>query len=153
MPRKDILLLSGRDWTLAVLSKLLYHLATRFPDMEEIITHHRNILLDYQNKEIEPSDIPNIPPSFIHEIPWRRMLDMIASENSFLNKLTRQYQFSMHEIRYMCAMLCGLSGKEYGLITGFKIHHNLSWAIRHKLGLPSKATNLRIALQKLYCGS
>lgn len=149
MPRKDISLSSERELALTVLSKLLYHLATRFTDMEEIITHHRNILLDYQNKEFDPSNIPNIPPFFIHEVPWGRMLDTIASQNTFLNKLTRQYQFSIHEIRYMCAMLCNLSGKEYGLITGFKSHYNLSWSIRHKLGIPTKTTNLRIALQKL----
>lgn len=149
MPRKDISLSSERELSLMVLSKLLYNIATRFPDMEEIITYHRNILIDYQNKEIAPLDISNIPPFFIHEIPWGRMLDTIASQNAFLNKLTRQYQFSTHEIRYMCAMLCGLSGKEYGLITGFKSHYNLSWSIRHKLGLPTKTTNLRIALQKL----
>lgn len=153
MPRKNISLLSERELALIVLSKLLYHMATRFPGMEEIITYHRNILLDYQNKEIDSLNIPNTPPFFIHEIPWERMLDTIASQNTFLNKLTHEYRFSIHEIRYMCAMLCGLSGKEYGLVTGFKSHYNLSWSIRHKLGLPSKTTNLRIALQKLSCST
>ncbi len=149
MPRKDISLSSDRELALTVLSKLLYNIATRFPDMEEIITYHRNILIDYQNKEIAKLDISVIPPFFIHEIPWERMLDTMALQNIFLKKLTRQYQFSIHEIRYMCAMLCGLSSTEYGLITGFKSHYNLSWSIRHKLGLPTKTTNLRIALQKL----
>ena len=155
MPRKDISLLSERELALTVLSKLLYHLATRFPDMEEIISHHRNLLLDYQNKEtaIDASGISDIPHPHIHEIPWGRMLDAIASQTPFLKKITQEYQFSIHEIRYMCAMLCGLSGKEYGLITGLKSHYNLSWVIRHKLGLPSKTTNLRIALQKLSDGN
>lgn len=149
MPRKDISLSSDRELALTVLSKLLYNIATRFPDMEEIITYHRNILIEYQNKEIAQLDNSVIPPFFIHEIPWEKMLDTMASQNIFLKKLTRQYQFSIHEIRYMCAMLCGLSSKEYGLITGLKSHYNLSWSIRHKLGLPTKTTNLRIALQKL----
>lgn len=55
--------------------------------------------------------------------------------------------------RYMSALICGLSGKEYELITGFRSHYNLSWSIRHKLGIPSKSTNLRNYLQKLSdCG-
>lgn len=51
MPRKDICLLSERELALTVLSKLLYHIATKHPGMEETISHHRNLLYDYLNHE------------------------------------------------------------------------------------------------------
>lgn len=149
MPRKDISLLSERELALIVLSKLLYHIAHQSSCMEEIISHHRNLLHSYLNKEVETSDISKIPPFSIHEIPWEGILDAIAAQSPFLYRLKQEHQLSTQEIRYMCAMLCGLSGKEYGLITGFKSHYNISWSIRHKLGLPFKTTNLRISLKKL----
>ncbi len=58
-------------------------------------------------------------------------------------------QFPQKELRYMCDLICGHSGKEYGLITGFKSQYNLSWSIRQKLGIPAKSTNLRNFLQNL----
>lgn len=150
MPRKNISLLSERELAIIVLSKLLYHIAHQSSSrMEEIISHHRNLLHSYLNTEVDTSDISNIPPFSIREIPWESILDVIAAQSAFLNRQKQEHQLSTQEIRYMCAMLCGLSGKEYGLITGFKSHYNLSWSIRHKLGLPSKTTNLRISLQKL----
>lgn len=148
MPRKDICLLSERELALTVLSKLLYNIATKHPGMEETISHHRNLLYDYLNHEGR-KPIMVTPEFSIRDIPWNNILDEIASKNTFIIEQTRTHLFSTHEIRYMCAMLCGLSGKEYGLITGFKSHYNLSWSIRNKFGLPSKSTNLRIFLQKL----
>lgn len=151
MPRKDISSLSQRELALNVLSKLLYHIANSIPDMEEIVSHHRNLLKDYLNNDIgKTNEFPN-KYFAISEIPWENMLDTIASKNSFINNLIQKYDFSIHEVRYMSAMLCGLSGKEYGLITGFKSHYNLSWSIRQKIELPSKVSNLRIYLQKLSC--
>lgn len=149
MPRKDISLLSPRELALTILSKLLYHIATRFSGMEGIVSHHRNILQDYLNQDINQAKISNIPEFSISDIPWNDIFDTIASKNTFLKEQIHNHRFSTHEIRYMSAMLCGLSGKEYGLITGFKSHYNLSWSIRNKFGLPSKSTNLRIFLQKL----
>lgn len=149
MARKNISLLSQRELAITVLSKLLYHMATRFPHMEEIVFHHRNLLKNYINKEIGLSDISNNPSFSIHEIPWESILDTITTQSVFLKKQQQKYNLTSHEIRYMCAMLCGLSGKEYGLITGFKSHYNLSWSIRHKFELPTKSTNLRIFLKKL----
>lgn len=153
MPRKNISLLSERELALLVLSKLLYYVAHASSCSEEIISHHRNLLNSYLNKEVDTSDISNISPFSIHEIPWEGILDVIAAQNTFLNRQKQEHQLSVQEIRYMCGMLCGLSGKEYGLITGRKSHYNLSWAIRHKLGLSPKTTNLRISLQKLSDGN
>jgi hypothetical protein len=146
MPRKDISLLSPRELALRVLSKLLYHIVDRFPGMEEIVFYHRNLLQDYLTNSQD--NIMNSPAFSIYDIPWERILDD-TSNSPFLNKLAHKHHFSTQEIRYMCAMLCGLSGKEYGLITGSKSHYNLSWSIRKKFGLPHKSTNLRIFLQKL----
>ncbi len=39
MPRKDISLSSPRELALTVLSKLLYHIATRFSGTEGIVSH------------------------------------------------------------------------------------------------------------------
>lgn len=149
MPRKDISLLSPRELAFTVLSKLLYHIATKSLGMEEIVSHHRNILQFYLNQDIGQTNTSNITEFSIYDIPWGNILDGIASKNTFLNKQIHTRQFTTHEIRYMCAMLCGLSGKEYGLITGFKSHYNLSWSIRNKFGMSPKSTNLRIFLQKL----
>lgn len=149
MPRKNISSLSPRELALIVLSKLLYHIANQFPGSEEIVSYHRNLLQDYLTHDIVLANIMNTSAFSIYDIPWESILDDIASNSPFLNAQTHNHHFSIQEIRYMCAMLCGLSGKEYGLITGFKSHYNLSWSIRNKLGLPHKSTNLRIFLQKL----
>lgn len=153
MLRKDISLLSPRELALNVLSKLLYHIATKFLDLEEIVSYHRNILRYYLNQDIGKTNTSNITDFSIYDIPWGDILDAIASKNTFLSKQIHTHQFSTHEIRYMCALLCGLSGKEYGLITGFKSHYNLSWSIRNKLGMSPKSTNLRIFLQNLSVSS
>lgn len=149
MPRQDISLLSSRELALTVLSKLLYHIATKSVGMAEIVSHHKNILQHYINQGISHTHTSDITEFSIYDIPWGDILDAIASKNNFLSKQIHTHQFSTHEIRYMCALLCGLSGKEYGLITGFKSHYNLSWSIRNKFGMPPKSTNLRIFLQKL----
>jgi len=151
MPRKNISSLSQKELALSVLSKLLYSIANRIPGVENIISSHQKILKEYLCQgsiHIEQPD--SYTDSFsIQDIPWDNILDSISSHNSFLDSQIRTKRFSIHEIRYMCAMMCGLSGKEYGLITGFKSHYNLSWSIRQKFRLPPKATNLRIFLHKL----
>lgn len=151
MPRKDISLLSQRELAITVLSKMLYHIANSIPNMEEIVKHHRNLLKDYLKNDVGKSYESPITDFAISAIPWENILDTIASQSSFINNLIQKYDFSVQEVRYMSAMLCGLSGKEYGLITSFKSHYNLSWSIRQKLVLPSKVSNLRIFLQKLSC--
>ncbi len=149
MQRKDISSLSQRELALSVLSKLLYAIADRIPGVESIITSHQKILKEYLCQNTNPIDRQDSDPFSIQDIPWDNILDSISSHNSFLDSQIRTQRFSTHEIRYMCAMMCGLSGKEYGLITGFKSHYNLSWSIRQKFKLPPKATNLRIFLHKL----
>lgn len=84
MPRKDISLLSPRELALTVLSKLLYHIATRSVGMEEIVSHHRNILQYYLNQDIGQTNTSNITEFSIYDIPWGDILDAIASKTLFL---------------------------------------------------------------------
>lgn len=148
MPRRSVLLLSKRGLALKVLSKLLYAIADNTATNEELKTLHQKILDESLCLNELASDSGN--NNFrVEEIPWERILDAIVSTNPTLKVFINLNRFSVHEIRYMCALICGLSGKEYELITGFKSQYNLSWSIRHKLGMVSKTTNLRNYLQKL----
>jgi hypothetical protein len=153
MPYQNVLSLSKRGLALKVLSKLLYAIADNKGNNEELKILHQKILNESLNLNELASDSGN--DTFrIEEIPWERLLDAITNTNPTLKVFINLNQFSAHEIRYMCALICGLSGKEYELITGFKSQYNLSWSIpTHKLGIPSKTTNLRNYLQKLSdCG-
>lgn len=152
MPRKSVILLSKRGLALKVLSKLLYAIADNTIANQELKILHQKILNESLIANELASNCEN--DSFhMEEIPWNRLLDTIANTHPTLKVFINLNQFSAHEIQYMCAMICGLSGKEYELITGFKSQYNLSWSIRHKLGMSSKTTNLRNYLQKLSdCG-
>lgn len=147
MPRINISSLPPRAIALTVLSKLLYALADKSGASDEVTTYHKRILAD----TIADDDLherTQICDSFsIRDIPWLELLDQIASHIVRLQNISATNNFTRQEIRYMTAMACGLTGKEYGLITGFKSHYNLSWSIRHKLGLPEKTSNLRLILQ------
>ncbi len=148
MPYQKVLSLSKRGLALKVLSKLLYAIADNKDNYEELKILHQKIL----NESLSLNELASSSEDDtfrIEEIPWERLLDAITNTNPILKVLINLKQFSTHEIRYMCALMCGLSGKEYELITGFKSQYNLSWSIRHKLGMPSKTTNLRNYLQKL----
>lgn len=154
MPRINISSLPPRTIALTVLSKLLYALADKSGVSEKVTTYHKRILAD----TIADDDLHErnqICDSFsISDIPWVELMDliaihMIAIHIVRLRGICATNNFTRQEIRYMTAMACGLTGKEYGLITGIKSHYNLSWSIRHKLGLPEKASNLRIILQSL----
>lgn len=148
MPRQSVKLLSRRGLALKVLSKLLYAIADNNGNNKELTILHQKILNESLSHNELTSDLEN--DTFqMEEIPWERFLDVITNTNPTLKVFIHLKQFSTHEIRYMCALICGLSGKEYELITGFKSQYNLSWSIRHKLGIPSKTTNLRNYLQKL----
>lgn len=147
MPYQNVLSLSKRGLALKILSKLLYAVADNNDTNEELKLLHQKVLNESLNLNELSSDSGN--DTFrIEEIPWKRLLDTIANTNPTLKVFINLNQFSTHEIRYTCALICGLSGKEYELITGFKSQYNLSWSIRHKLGIPSKTTNLRNYLQK-----
>ena len=152
MPYQNVLSLSKRGLALKVLSKLLYAIADNKGNYEELKILHQKILNDSLSLNELASDSGN--DTFrIEEIPWERLLDAITNTNPTLKVFINLNQFSAHEIRYMCALICGLSGKEYELITGFKSQYNLCWSLRHTLGIPSKTTNLRNYLQKLSdCG-
>lgn len=147
MPRTNISSLPQRAIALTVLSKLLYALADKSGASDMVTTYHRRILAD----TIADDDLHErnqICDSFsISDIPWLELLDQIANHSVRLRGICATNNFTRQEIRYMTAMACGLTGKEYGLITGFKSHYNLSWSIRHKLGLPEKTSNLRLILQ------
>lgn len=153
MPRKDISLLSRRELALSVLSKLLYFVADRIDGMEELVCYHHQLLQRYLNQSSVVECIDTEENVLIESIPWNDILDSISLKHPLLIKLSQTKRFSVHEIRYMCAMMCGISGKEYGLITGFKSHYNISYTIRQKFGLPVRVTNLRIFLQKLSNGA
>lgn len=149
MPRINISSLPPRAIALTVLSKLLYALADKSGASDEVTTYHKRILAD----TIADDDLHErnqISDSFsISDIPWLELLDLIANHIVRLRGICATNNFTRQEIRYMTAMACGLTGKEFGLITGFKSHYNLSWSVRHKLGLPEKTSNLRLILQSL----
>lgn len=149
MPRINVSSLPPRAIALTVLSKLLYALADKPGASDEITTYHKRILAD----TIADDDLHKrnqICESFsISYIPWLELLDKIASHIVRLREISTTNNFTPQEIRYMTAMASGLTGKEFGLITGIKSHYNLSWSIRHKLGLPEKKSNLRLVLQSL----
>ena len=153
MPKKNISTLPPRAIALTVLSKLLYALADESGASDEITTYHKRILAD----TIVDDDLHErnqICDSFsISDIPWLELLDQIASHILRLQEISATNKFTLQEMRYMTAMKCGLTGKEYGLITGIKSHYNISWSIRNKLGLPKKTTNLRLVLQSLSINS
>lgn len=152
MSYQNVFSLSKRGLALKVLSKLLYAIIDNNGNNEELTILHKKILNEILTQHELVSDSEN-DIFRIEEIPWERLLDAITNTKPTLKVFISLNQFSSHEIRYMCALICGLSGREYELITGFKSHYNLSWLIRHKLGIPSKTTNLRNYLQKLSdCG-
>lgn len=148
MPRHSVTLLSKRGLALRILSKLLYAVTDRSVDNSELKNLHQKILNESLNLHEIASDSED--DSFrIGEIPWLNILDTIADSNPLLVNLTHTHRFTVNEKRYLCAMICGLSGIEYELITGFKSQYNISWALRRKLGMPAQTTNLRNFLQSL----
>lgn len=147
MPKKNISTLPPRAIALTVLSKLLYALANESGASEEVKVYHKKMLVDTiaEYDLYGRSDEGN---SFsITDIPWLQILDQIANHFVLLQEISASHDFTQQQVRYMAAMTCGLTGKEYGFITGFKSHYNISWVIRHKLGLPERTSNLRLLLQ------
>ena len=114
MPRQNVLSLSKRGLTLKVLSKLLYAIADNTPANEEIKALHQKVLNESLTINELASDSKN-DTFLIEEIPWENLLDAIANTNPTLTVFINLNRFSAHEIRYMCALICGLSGKEYEL--------------------------------------
>lgn len=148
MPRHSVTLLSKRGLALKILSKLLYAVADSSVDNCELKNLHQRILNESLNLHEIASD--SADDSFrIEEIPWLNILDTIANSNPLLNNLTQTHRFTVNEKRYLCALICGLSGIEYKLITGFKSQYNISWSLRRKLRMPAQTTNLRNFLQSL----
>lgn len=148
MPRQSVTHLSKRGLALKVLSKLLYAVTDSSADNCELKNLHQRILDESLNQH-ELTSAPENDLFRLEDIPWLKLLDTIANSSTLLNNLKNTHNFSVHEIRYMCALLCGLSGIEYQRITGFKSQYNLSWSVRHKIGMPAQTTNLRNFLQSL----
>lgn len=132
---------------LTVLSKLLYALTEDSVASDIIKEYHRRILKETTVNYNSSASCPSGNSFTLNDIPWMQLLDQIVGHVAGLKEICATNNFTQQELRYMAAMACGLTGKEYGLITGFKSHYNLSWAIRHKLGLPEKTSNLRLILQ------
>lgn len=147
MPRRSITSLSQRCIALTGLSKLLYAIVDISSYYDEIKSFHHK-LLDESLKSENPCSSETQPFS-LKEIPWDRLLDSIIASNPVIRFYAETGNFTGQELRYMSAMICGLSGKEYGIITGFTSHYNLSWSIRQKVGMSPKTTNLRNFLQDL----
>lgn len=148
MSHKSITSLTSREVALTILSKLLYATSLN-SGTKEIISFHKKILNEYFDHNQKGLQDQNIEDFSLQSIPWIDILDSIADSNPFIRAHIQSRKFSKLEIRYMCAMWCGLSGIEYRMITGYRSHYNLSWSIRQKIGLPPKATNLRLFLKKL----
>lgn len=149
MPRKSISSLSPRGLAMVVLSKLLYVISGSSPHANEIKVNHQKVLNELQTERGETSYDTNTDKFSIKDIPWDHLLDLISQNHPLIIRYVKTGNFTNQEIRYMCAMMCGLSGKEYGRISGIRSHYNLSWSIRHKLGMPFKETNLRLFLRNL----
>lgn len=136
-----------RELSLTILSKMLYAVAERSIEIDKLKNCHRKLMGELT--EVRSVDDSKSEETCIYELPWMEILDSIMDAFPTLKYYKGKGIFSCHEIRYMCALMCGLSGKEYGLISGFRSHYNLSLAIRHKLGMTPKSTNLRNHLQQL----
>lgn len=153
MQRKSVTTLTHRQLAMQVLSKILYFLAGCAPHSEEVQRLHKNIMKESFQTETSNADVSKSGDDFesfsVRSIAWDDIFDAIAEEDIFMKRQMASGRFTKNEIRYMTAMLCGLSGMEYGLISGRSGHYNLSWTVREKLGIPQKSTNLRLALQRM----
>lgn len=149
MPRKSISSLSPRGVALVVLSKFLYAISGNSSYANEIKVIHQKLLNKCQNESGISTNEDYRDTFSVKEIPWDNLLDLISQNHPFIKAYVQSGNFTTQEIRYMCAMMCGLSGKEYEKITGKRSHYNISWSIRHKLGIPFKETNLRLFIRIL----
>lgn len=147
MPKKKISTLSPIAIGLTVLSKLLYALTEDSATSDIIKEYHRRILKETTVNYDSSASCPLDNSFSLNDIPWMQLLDQIVGHVAGLKEICATNNFTQQELRYVAAMACGLTGKEYGLITGFKSHYNLSWTIRRKLGLPERTSNLRLFLQ------
>ncbi len=147
---KSISNLSNRGVALTILSKLLLGVGDKKAVAEELKTLYDGLfkLTDLDTRSCLAS-ADSADTFSLDEIPWEKILDAMVADSHTMRGYVESGQFPQKELRYMCALMCGLSGKEYGLITGFKSQYNLSWSIRQKLGIPAKSTNLRNFLQNL----
>lgn len=148
MPDKSTVSYSEEATIIKVLSKFLYDHIDDNPTSNDIKRYHHSFINKYMSNSVLMSDSGNNTIT-IESIPWASLLDRMAKEHPFLKVLTKKVQLSNNEILYICAMLYGISSKEYGMITGVKSHYNISWSIRLKLKIPPKSTNLRNYLKRL----
>lgn len=144
MPPKNISSYSDRAIALIVLSKMLYGMTAASSGSEELRAEHRR-LLNESLVSLSPD-----PEFDLSSIPWDNLLDSIVRCHPYICVQADTGLFTLRELRYMAAIICGLSGKEFGIITGYRSHYNLSWSIRQKLNQPAGSYNLRTLLHDLY---
>ena len=149
MPRRKAELLSTMGITINVLTKLLYSITDTFVDSQELKIQHQVILkelIEIVETEYKYCFVKN---KMCNSIPWERILEQISKRFSFLNEFKTSDNFTQKEINYMCALMCGVTGKEYEIVTGLKSQYNLSWSIRRKIGMSKNSTNLGLYLKSL----
>lgn len=151
MAKERKISISKESTELVVLSKLLYFLTSTIVNCTEIQLLHKTLLLEELSyeKEKRKGDVSENRNLVYRSIPWDRLLEIIVDNMDFLNKIKHTgVNFSKREILYMCALICGVTGREYEIITGLKSHYNLSYSIRRKLKVPRNSTNLGIYLKR-----
>lgn len=150
MPRKSISQLSGQMMALIILSKFLYGIVDSSIDAEKLILLHKQ----YISKLLSEATVSAIFQTYddishIQELPWHSILHSMSISHPLIREFQHSGIYTPQEIGYICAMMCGLNSRDYGLITGYKSHYNLSLSIRRKLKMPHRSTNLRNFLQNV----
>lgn len=149
MARKKADLFSPLGITIIVLTKLLYAITDTFVDLQDLKIQHQFILKDLI-EIVERGDKNCFDKRRIFDsIPWEKIMEQISKKFLLLNEFKTSGNFTQKEINYMCAMMCGVTGKEYELVTGIKSHYNISWSIRRKIGMSKNSTNLGFYLKNL----
>lgn len=149
MSRSKADLSTPLEISINVLTKLLYAITEESIELQELMIQYCRILNKLtgyiktkENYYLETDTIYN-------SIPWEKILEQSSKKFSLLNKFKSSGEFSQKEINYMCAMLCGITGKEFEIVTGLKSHYNISWTIRRKLGMHKNTTNLGLYLKSI----
>lgn len=149
MARRKAELLSTLGITINVLTKLLYAITDTFVDSQELKIQHQ-VILNELIEIVERGDKNCFDKNRIYNfIPWDKILEQISNRFSVLNEFKTSGIFLQKEINYMCAQMCGITGKEFEIVTGLKSHYNMSWSIRRKIGMAKNSTNLGLFLKSL----
>ena len=150
MSRRKADLSTPLEISINVLTKLLNTITERSLELQELKIQYCKILNNLIGY-VKTKDNNYLQNDIIYNsIPWEKILEQSSKNFSLLNKFKSTGEFSQKEINYMCAMLCGITGKEFEIVTGLKSHYNISWTIRRKLGVKKNSTNIGTYLKSLY---